>query len=206
MTHSSLKYLATFVLSTLLIAPLPAFADNDLPFAISFDGKKVDSSADIKRVEKMEAAELDGVDIQVKFDGLGVRPILNVSTFPMQMNFRSADKIRFLASYNYEAWVKKTEIRIYVAGNSQISQPMITIPVASSGAAEWVMPDDAPAEMEYVLRVYDKDNRYDETRPLLIKHSDTNLPLPESAKDVVAPGYGEDRTAIRNIRDRKSVV
>ncbi|MDP8996093.1 MAG: TonB-dependent receptor [Pseudomonadota bacterium] len=199
MMHSSLKYLATFVLSTLLIAPLPAFADNDLPFAISFDGKKVDSSADIKRVEKMEAAELDGVDIQVKFDGLGVRPILNVSTFPMQMNFRSADKIRFLASYNYEAWVKKTEIKIYVAGNSQISQPMITIPVASSGAAEWVMPDNAPAEMEYVLRVYDKDNRYDETRPLLIKHSDTNLPLPESAKDVVAPGYGEDRTAIRNI-------
>jgi hypothetical protein len=199
MMRSTFKYLATFILSTFLFAPLPALADNDLPFSISFDGKKVDSSADLKKIEKMEAAELDGVDIQVKFDGLGVRPILNVSTFPMQVNFRSSDKVRFLASYNYEAWIKKAEVRIYAVGYDQTSQPLFTIPVASSGAAEWVMPNDAPAEMEYVLRVYDKDNRYDETRPLPIKHSDTNLPLPDTAKDVVAPGYGEDRTAIRNI-------
>ncbi|MEO9168204.1 MAG: hypothetical protein ABI230_07370, partial [Aestuariivirga sp.] len=177
MMRFTLKYLKALALGALLLTPLTAFADNDLPFSISFDGKKVDSSADLKKVEKMEAAELNGVDIQVKFDGLGVRPILNVSTFPMQVNFRSADKIRFLASYNYEAWIKKAEVRIYAVGYDQNSQPFATIAVASTGAAEWVMPEDAPAEMAYVLRVYDKDGRYDETRPLPIKHSDTNLPL-----------------------------
>jgi len=32
-----------------------------------------------------------------------------------------------------------------------------------------------------------------------LQHSDSNLPLTESAKGTTAPGYGEDRTAVRNI-------
>lgn len=137
MTRFTLKYLATFILSAFLLTPLPALADNDLPFSISFDGKKVDSSADLKKIEKMEAAELDGVDIQVKFDGLGVRPVLNVSTFPMQVNFRSADKIRFLASYNYEAWIKKAKfasmLLAMIKHHSPWSQFLWQVPVLPNG-------------------------------------------------------------------------
>ena len=199
MTRGIFKFISLLALSTALFAPVSAFANGDVPFAISFDGKKVSTSEDVKRVEKMEQADLEGVDIQVKFDGLGVRPILNISTFPAQVNFRSGDKIRFLASFNYSAWINKAEVRIFKAGDSQSGRPLTTISVASSGAAEWVMPGDGPDSMEYVLRVYDNVGRFDETRPLPIKHSDTNLALPEATKDSVAPGYGEDRTAVRNI-------
>jgi len=199
MTRGLLKHISTLALAAALLAPMPAHANNDLPFAISFDGKKVDTSADVKRVEKMEAADLEGVDIQVKFDGLGVKPVLNVSTYPTQVNFRSGDKIRFLASFNYSAWIRKAEVRVYAAGEVQSGRALATIDVASSGAAEWAMPSDGPADMEYVLRVFDKDGRFDETRPLPLKHSDTNLPLPDAAKAATAPGYGEDRTAVRNI-------
>ena len=177
----------------------PALADNDLPFSISVDGKKIDSSADLAKLNQAEETAINGVDIQVKFDGLGVKPALNISTYPLQVNFRSGDKVRFLASYNYAAWIAKAEVRVYAKDAASGTAPFAVIPVAPTGAAEWTMPQDAPGEMEYVLRVYDHDSRFDETRSLPIKLSATNLPLAETTGDVVAPGYGDDRTAIRNI-------
>ena len=167
MIRAPFKRILTFALAAVLFAQLPAFADSDLPFAISFDGKKVDSSADVRRVEKMEAADLEGVDIQVKFDGLGVRPVLNVSTYPAQVNFRTGDKVKFLASFNYAAWITKAEVRIYKAGDVQSGQPLAVVEVASDSSALWVMPENAPNDMQYVLRVYDKDKRFDETLSLI---------------------------------------
>ena len=177
----------------------PACATNELPFSISVDGHKVDSSADLAKLNNVEDSAINGVDIQVKFDGLGIKPTLNVSTYPLQVNFCSGDHVRFLASYNYAAWIARGEVRVYSKDASAGSAPYAVIPVPTSGAAEWVMPLDAPSEMEYVLRVYDRDSRFDETRPLPIKHSATNLALARTTREVVAPGYGDDRTAVRNI-------
>jgi len=189
---------ALAVVSALGHAPA-AFAAQDVPFSISVDGEKVDSSAELAKAMTAEKAAIGGMDIQVKFDGLGVRPILNVSNFPLQVNFRTGEKVRFLGSYNYGAWIDHAEVRIISTASGAGAAPFAVIPVSAQGAAEWIMPDNAPADMAYVLRVYDHDGRFDETRPLPIKHSDSNLPLASGAKDAVAPGYGEDRTAFRNI-------
>jgi hypothetical protein len=190
---------AVLALAGVLGFAAPVLAGTALPFSISVDGQRLDRSGEIAAAQKAEDAAVGGVDIQVKFDGLGVKPILNVSTYPIQVNFRSGDHIRFLASFNYAAWIDRAEVRVISSDALVGAPPFAVIPVSKMGAAEWQMPANAPGEMEYVLRVYDAKGRFDETRPLPIKHSVTNLPLDSKDNQTVAPGYGEDRTALRNI-------
>jgi hypothetical protein len=143
--------------------------------------------------------DLSKMDIQVKFDGLGVKPILNVSTFPPQVSYKVGEKIRFLASFNYAAWITHGEVRVYDHNQESADKPFAIIPISKLGAAEWQVPSDAPADMDYVLRVYDADGRYDETKSLPLSTTARNLPKETNARSSVAPGYGDDRTGIRNI-------
>ncbi len=163
----------------------------EVPFVISIDGEQVDSSA-----TSIASSTVGEADIQVKFDGLGVHPVLNVSTFPMRVNFKAGEVIRFLASMNYGAWITRGEIRIL---DSETKKQIVLVPINSLGAAEWQMPELTPNAMTYVLRVYDSEGRYDETKPLPLAKSSSTLPLSSAAKNAVAPGYGEDHTAFRSI-------
>ncbi|MDE2383507.1 MAG: TonB-dependent receptor [Alphaproteobacteria bacterium] len=190
---------AVLALAGALGLSLPAHCETASPFSISVDGEQVDASGETRADKQKADAGLAAADIQVKFDGLGVKPILNVSTFPVQVNFRSGEHIRFLASFNYAAWIDHGEIRVISQEAPAGAQPFAVIPIGANGAAEWVMPDNAPAAMDYVLRVYDAMGRFDETRALPLKHATGNLPIAPEDKDAVAPGYGEDRTAFRNI-------
>jgi hypothetical protein len=184
-------------LSIMTSFTLSANAEEGLPFAITVDGEAVDGS--ITDPALQADTKLNAADIQVKFDGLGVHPTLNVSTFPVRVSFKPAENIRFLASLNYSAWITRGEIRISPRGPNAADRPIAVIPISKLGAAEWQLPLDAPDKMQYVLRVYDADGRYDETRPLPLDKSNSTLPLSTAASKAVAPGYGEDRTAIRNI-------
>ena len=67
-----------------------AHAAEDVPFAITIDGEQVDSS-----VAATDIATVSEADIQVKFDGLSVHPMLNVSTFPIRVNFKAGETIRW---------------------------------------------------------------------------------------------------------------
>lgn len=177
-----------------LAAIAPALAQDDgLPFKITVDGQVVTGST----LPAEEARE--GVAIDVKFDGLGVNPMLNVSTVPMRASFKPGDTIGFLASLNYAAWIDRAEIRIYERGRRKASGLVQTLAVSRLGTAEWVMPSEGPAEMEYVLRVYDANGRYDETAPLPLSRTGQDLETHDFGTKAVAPGYAEDRTAVRNI-------
>ncbi|MBG1233474.1 autotransporter outer membrane beta-barrel domain-containing protein [Aestuariivirga litoralis] len=200
MTLHLKRSVAMLVLLGALGFASPAMANKDTPFSISVDGEKLDASAPIAVDAPVDAPIPGDVDIQVKFDGLGVKPQLNVSTFPIQVNFRSGEKLRFLATCNYAAWIKRAEVRVFdrTAGGS--ITPIAVLPIEPLGGAEWLMPENAPQEMDYVLRVYDEHGRFDETKALPLKHSATALPLHPGADEAVAPGYGEDRAAIRNIQ------
>ena len=191
--------IAALALLGVMALAQPAFAGNDLPFSISVDGQQVDGSGKIVDKNKVADAALNGVDIQVKFDGLGVKPILNVSTFPIQVNFQTGETIRFLASFNYAAWISRGEIIIYDRTSAERSKQVAVVPIDASGAAEWQMPADAPSDMDYVLRVYDDQGRFDETRALPIKHGAAKFVNGRPENTAVAPGYGEDRTETRNI-------
>ena len=193
---------AALALATVLGMAHPAFA-NELPFSISVDGKKVDGSTLAAENAKATDVALEGVDIQVKFDGLGVKPVLNVSTLPPRLNYKPGENLRFLGSFNYGAWITRGEVRIYDRNAASNDSPYQIVPISKLGAAEWQMASDAPVDMEYVLRVYDADGRYDETKPLPLHRGDVLAPVQKigdkAEEPAVAPGYGEDRTAVRNI-------
>lgn len=195
--------LAGTLLASTMLFSTAALADKSLPFVITIDGERVDGATTASTSKSATATPdepgLQAVDIQVKFEGLGFRPILNVSTVPPRIAFEQGETIRFLASFNYAAFIERAELRIYEAGNRSASGLVETVEVSKLGGAEWDLPSDTPEEMEYVLRVYDADGRFDETRPLPLLRSSRPLASTDAPESAVAPGYSEDFTATRNI-------
>jgi hypothetical protein len=164
------------------------------PISISVDGQTVFGTA-----QPEEGAALADVDIQVKYDGLGVVPTLNVSTWPVRRTYKAGEEVDFLASLNYPAWIAKSEIRIFAKDDSLDSEPLYHVAVKPEGNASWTMPANGPTDLIYVLRVTDGQGRFDETKPLSLARSSADIILHEPQDEAVAPGYGDDRTAFRNI-------
>ncbi|MBM2709969.1 TonB-dependent receptor [Mesorhizobium caraganae] len=187
-----------------------------VPFQISVDGETVDKSAEpstsaagatsapaspAKRpvdAQRRTDVDLSAVDIQVKYDGLEKGALLNVSTMPVRRTYQAGEPVEFLATANYPAFIERSEIRIYEQGREKTDAPIATLPVSINGVSGWTMPAEEEKEFSYVLRVYDAEERYDETLPLTIARTEQDLP-PEAKEKAVAPGMGEDRTALRNI-------
>lgn len=184
-----------------------------IPFVISVDGKTVDGSepkpANIKQeqtaerqIDKERKTDIDlrSVDIQIKFDGLEATPLLNVSTIPMKRSYAANEPVEFLATTNYPGFIERSEIRIHrVHDGKQIETPAAIIPVGTNVKAGWEMPaDQGERDYTYVLRVYDAKGRFDETAPLTLARSEKQ-DQPERQLPAIAPGMGEDRTAMRNI-------
>ncbi|MAY61641.1 MAG: hypothetical protein CML29_05470 [Rhizobiales bacterium] len=181
---------AGLVLGLGLLQPA-AFAQNfeDLGISIAVDGEQVAGSA--------PAASADEVDVQIKYDGLDVAPMLNVSTLETRRSYQAGELVEFLATTNYPAWIAKAEIRITdTAGPSRKLADVLA--VRPNDVASWAMPEAGEGEYEYVLRVYDRDGRFDETVPLTLVRSAKNL-ADHSPEEAVSPGDLEDRTAKRNI-------
>lgn len=195
--------------------------EGSIPFAISVDGETLETSerepakaARVTATQKMPLNSpakpvdlqrktdvgLHGVDIQIKYDGLESKPILNVSTTPVRRSFKAGEPVRFLATSNYPAFIERSEIRIYAQDSNRAKEkPVAVIPVRVNSEAGWTMPaNEKAAEYRYVLRVYDTKGRYDETEALTLARSESQL-KPDAKSEAIAPGMGEDRTALRNI-------
>ena len=172
---------------------------NDGGYSISVDGEVVAGSGKLADRQRLVDKRLDAVDIQVKFDGLDTKPILNVSTAPVRQSYHAGEVVQFLASMNYPDWVEHGEVRVFKLGTLQKNQPLANLPLSRNGTATWIMPSNGPTEMVYVLRVYDGKGRFDETRPLALTRTTRNIEQHEPKSAAVAPGFGEDATAFRNI-------
>ena len=173
--------------------------EGDSGYSISVDGEVVAGSAKLADRQRQVDKRLDAVDIQVKFDGLETKPILNVTTAPVRRSYRAGEDMQFLASLNYPDWVARGEVRVFKEGDLQSGQPLVTLPIEEDGTATWKMPGAGSAEMVYVLRVYDEKGRFDETRPLPLRRTAREFEQHEPQDAAVAPGYAEDGTAFRNI-------
>ena len=196
-----------------------------IPFRITVDGQPVavagapPSAAPLppgtEDIQRTEDLRLEAVDIQVKFDGLTVQPILNVSTKPIERMVAPGQPVEFYGNWNYAAWIARAEVRILDTRGELID----LAPMTADGAALWRAPEDIGTRIDngefgetlaYTLRVYDTAGRYDETAPLPLKISRVPDGLytdrdgrndgdAESAFVTPVPGYAEDRTAVRNI-------
>jgi hypothetical protein len=167
-------------------------------FSISVDGEYVAGTRVPDDKQRKTDLALADVDIQVKYDGLGVKPILNVSTMPVRQSARAGETINFLASLNYGGWIERAEIRIFEKDGRKLETLIAAVPVTVDGAASWTIPSEGKGQFVYVLRVYDQEGRWDETIPLDLTRVSRTLDV-HNETEAVAPGYSDDRTAIRNI-------
>ncbi len=178
----------------------PADANN-LPFRITVDGQPVvkDSlspEADRRRCVDVALAK---ADIQLRYDPLQTKPALNVWTAP-DGTVRNAP-IEFGAYSNYVTWLKNAEIRIFTDKSGTQKQPHAVIPARWDGPVTWTPSADAPDELFYLLRVYDREGRFDETAFKTLRlldrprpHNDADRPERERMT-----GWGQDSRTLSNI-------
>lgn len=147
---------------------------------------------------------LSDMGLRVTVDGLGAEPILNVATADLRRSYQPGETVSFRSSSNYPAWIARAEI--VVVDPSQPQRPIAVVPTGPNATANWTMPADAPEEMAYVLRVYDAEGRRDETVPLSLVRSGSELERSDLTSPVAAAGEGEDRTATRRIPVRGGAI
>ena len=181
---------------------------------ISIDGTPIDdpgkSSADIQRCTDVE---LEKAEVQFKFDALDLKPRLNVTAWPNVVRYRDKlttsfpeNLVTFKRYSNYTGVIKQSEVRIFKYNQSTRDTPLTIIKLDGNGNGEWFAKLDefvAPAiELQYVLRVYDKDGNFDETRPQslrLVDELDTDNQQLDSQQELLV-GYGENRLGLNNIK------
>jgi len=196
------------------------------PFAlnmmrISIDGKPLDdigkSSADVQRCTDVS---LEKVDIQFKFDNLNIKPRLNITATPTVVRYRDLlnttfpeDLVSFKSYTNYSSFIAKSEIRIFTGEQSTRDEPVSVLELDAKGEAEWQAKYSkfiAPQiELKFVLRVYDKQGRFDETRPQSIwlvddlKNSpDTKVsesPDKKQPEPALLKGFGDSKLSLQTI-------
>ena len=154
-----------------------------------------------KSMSAEQGADLDLLEagVQVRYDGLAVRPSLNVNTWP-EAGF-TGQPSSFQAHANYRLWIDRMELRLFPEGTSERDVPMRIVPFDELGFAEWTPPADAPEQLRYVLRVYDADGRYDETRPksLRVLRGDWLEPEGADPSATLLAGYGENHRLVSGI-------
>ncbi len=190
---------------------------------ISVDGEPIDdpgrSSADIQRCTDVA---LERADIQFRFDNLAAEPRLSVTSHPATLPLGAAAEegsapslVRFRSYTNYPHFIDRSEIRVFAKGQSVQAEPLAVIEVDPNGSAEW-QPTGEPfagplRELQFVLRAYDEDGRFDETAPQLLwivpagqapgpqAPDDRPLPEPAAGQDPLLAGYGESGLVQKSI-------
>jgi hypothetical protein len=158
------------------------------PFAISVDGETLVSSTVTDKEEKADAG-LAAADIQVKYDGLDVTPVLNAS------HRENGGEVQFQGHLNYPDFIEKGEIRIYRITDGKVGDLIATAPVDENFRAEWARTDGGDSHTAYVLRVYDKKGRFDETELIALDGST----LKSGDGIISGENFDKDRSALRNI-------
>jgi len=189
-------------------------AETTSGISISVDGETVIGTPTqrdhVIRTDKALAA----TDIQVKYDGLDVTRRLNVSTVDIRRTYQPGEKVTFAGSWNYPGWIDRAEIRIfrqsekYSAEAVALPVEIVDMPLDGSGNAtaiwharsEFDFLSDDTDDLTYVLRVYDSHGRFDETLPLSLKISESEVAVEDRIGSVPSvPGESEDRTGVSNI-------
>lgn len=144
--------------------------------------------------------------VDVRYDGLQLHRLLNVSTTDLRAAYVAGEQVTFRSSANYPAFIDRAEVRILDL--SQRGKPVVArIPVAANGTAAWTMPTGGAGEYAYVLRVVDARGRYDETVPLTLTRTARHFASHETVGGpLIAAGEGEDRTAVRRIPVRGGMI
>ena len=104
------------------------------PFKISVDGQTIAGSGfDHAAAQRTNDVALAATDIQVRFDGLDITPKLNVGLKNDAVTVSRNELMVFQAYSNYEAFIRRAEIRIFNIDQTINDQPLAIIPVDPTG-------------------------------------------------------------------------
>jgi hypothetical protein len=178
-------------------------------FAISINGRPLGnangvptSPADLQRAGDVA---LGAARFGLQIDPLVNTPVLNIVA--VHDGVVPGETVIFDTYTNYSAFIKRSEVRIFSGDKIQTdSSPIAVLPVTAGQQVNWASVGKAGETILAVLRVYDKDGRYDETAPRAVMLSvappaDRPGHIPASA-DVLA----ENTLAARNIIVRGGTV
>ncbi|MFK7743276.1 MAG: hypothetical protein AB8H80_23370 [Planctomycetota bacterium] len=134
------------------------------PFRISVDGEPA-GDRDLGGANAARATDLALADahVQVRFDGLRRERRLNVSTWP-DVAVRG-EPVVFDTYSNYSSWLVRAEVRIHARDTDAAGEPLLVLPLDANGRATWRATPGFGDRVDYVLRVYGREGRFDETRP-----------------------------------------
>lgn len=142
---------------------------------------------------------LSEAKIQIKYDGINAVSQLNVNANNGSVVVSKQDEVKFQTFWNYGAFIERAEVRVFSADQSVRDDQVLIFPVAD-GVATMPANSAFAEDLIYVLRVYGKEGRFDETvaKPLsVVEASPGSI---DTISDEKLVGYGIDRTALRNIR------
>ncbi len=169
----------------------------DQGFTILVDG--IPQSGDLGLVGTLRRQDiaLEAADIQVRFDGLGTTPRLDLVTAGPRQFYRAGDLVTFESQTNYPHWLQRGEVRIIDLGASGGARTVAIVPIKPNGQTQIALPEGE--DLIAVHRVYDRSGRYDETFGLNL--SSRSLNGGNNQDDVLTdpPEEGTDRTARRRI-------
>ena len=164
-------------------------------FSISVDGERQNAgTAATLPIDRQRTSDLaaTAANIDLRFDETLAAPILNVAAATPTV--QRSETATFLTYANYPAFMKRAEIRLFQAEASVKGDPFAILPVDIGDAAQWEAQTSDPS-VQYVLRVYDGDGRFDETRP-----QNLSVTVEERLNTRFNAALAqEDKTAIRNI-------
>lgn len=181
---------------------------------ITVDGDPVDDpgkcSADVQRCTDLA---LQKAKIQFKHDNLRLEPRLNITAWPRTIRYQDRsdtleveDLVNFRLYSNYRSFIAQAQVRIFADGKSLRDEPLAVIAIDDDGRAQWqpgLVDYSAPGKvLQYVVRVYDAEGHFDQTRPQPLWLVDELDPLTNGETDLnreLLAGYGESRLAVRNI-------
>lgn len=187
---------------------------------ITVDGKPLDDpgkcSADVQRCTDVA---LEKAGIQFKFDNLKLEPRLNITAWPRSIAYRdqpdtafAENRAHFRLYTNYRSFIERAEVRIFAADQSVRDTPIAVVPLDADGRAQWEPEFEsfsAPLrKLQYLVRVVDRQNRFDETRPQplwLVDQIDPSVAGTNTDRELLV-GCGESRIAIRGIPIRGGSV
>ena len=200
------------------VVPVDPFALNHM--RITVDGRPLDDpgkcTADVQRCTDVA---LDNARIRFKHDSLMREPRLNVSAWPRTIRYQglgdaalTENRVRFRLYTNYRSFIERAEVRIFEEDQSLRDTPLAVIAMDGDGLAQW-QPEfaafSAPVrKLQYLVRVYDPQGRFDETvaQPLwVVDQIDPSAAGGDPEVELLI-GYGESRLAARNIPLRGGTV
>lgn len=147
-----------------------------------------------------QTVQSNDYNIEVRTETAHVDQVLSVGLVEKERIVVRGEAATFASYSNYPSLIAKSEVRIFAADQSPASTPLFVVPVNGDGFASWTVDQAAPQDMFYVLRVYDAEGRFDETRPEELTALDEDV-SPEARPE--RPHFGtRDDAAVRNIRFR----